>query len=49
VNEKYDEGEIVLQESFPIEKEETLNSLTEKIHQLEFLIYPRAISKILGI
>ena len=49
VNEKYDEGEIVLQESFPILQDETLNSLTEKIHQLEFSMYPRAISKILGI
>lgn len=49
VNEKYDEGEIVLQESFPISQDETLNSMTEKIHQLEFSIYPRAISKILDI
>lgn len=49
VNEKYDEGEIVLQESFQIVPNETLDSLAEKIHQLEFAIYPKAISKILGI
>jgi phosphoribosylglycinamide formyltransferase-1 len=49
VNEKYDEGEIVLQESFAVEPGETLTSLTEKIHKLEFSIYPQAISKILGI
>ncbi|MEY4002478.1 MAG: hypothetical protein RIT07_520 [Bacteroidota bacterium] len=49
VNEKYDEGEIVLQESFSVAPDETLATLTEKIHQLEFAIYPRAISKILNI
>jgi len=49
VNEKYDEGEIVLQESFSLEPDETLDSVTEKIHKLEFSLYPKAISKILGI
>jgi phosphoribosylglycinamide formyltransferase-1 len=49
VNEKYDEGEIVLQESFAVEADETLSSLSEKIHKVEFSIYPQAISKILGI
>lgn len=49
VNEKYDEGEIVLQESFEVKTGETLSGITEKIHQIEFSIYPKAISKILGI
>ena len=49
VNEHYDEGNIVMQESFPIEASETLESVTKKIHLLEFSIYPKAISKILGI
>lgn len=49
VNEKYDEGEIVMQESFPVALNETLDSLTDKIHQLEFTLYPKAISRILGI
>ncbi len=49
VNEKYDEGEIVMQSSFAVEPEETLDSVTAKIHKLEFSLYPEAISKILGI
>jgi phosphoribosylglycinamide formyltransferase-1 len=49
VNEKYDEGEIILQESFAVDPDETMDSLTDKIHKLEFLHYPKAISKILGI
>lgn len=49
VTERYDEGEIVLQESFEVEPHETLESLTDKIHRLEFILYPKAISKILGI
>jgi phosphoribosylglycinamide formyltransferase-1 len=49
VNEKYDEGEIILQESFAVEAGETLTSLSEKINKVEFSVYPQAISKILGI
>ena len=47
VNQNYDEGEIVLQEKCVISEDETLETLTEKIHQLEHNYFPIAIEKIL--
>jgi len=47
VNEEYDKGEIISQEAFKIEKNDTLESVAKKIHALEFEIYPKAIEKIL--
>lgn len=44
-----DEGEIILQKSFKISDNETLDSLAGKIHEVEFEIYPKAINKVLGI
>jgi len=43
VNAKYDEGKILLQESFDVAADETLDSLTHKIHELEYKLYPKAI------
>ncbi len=43
VIEEVDDGPIILQEPVPIEPHDTLESLTEKIHQAEYRIYPRAI------
>ncbi|WHF51706.1 phosphoribosylglycinamide formyltransferase [Chryseobacterium gotjawalense] len=44
-----DEGEIILQKSFEIADDETLETLAEKIHSIEYEIFPEAINKILGI
>lgn len=46
VNERYDEGRIVLQEKILLEPDETPESLAAKIHELEYLHYPRAIETI---
>lgn len=42
-----DEGEIILQKSFKISEYETLDTLAEKIHEVEFEIYPKAINMVL--
>lgn len=43
-----DEGEIILQKSFEISTEETLESLVKRIHEVEFEIFPEAINLALG-
>lgn len=43
-----DQGEIILQKSFPIASEETLETLKEKVHQIEYEIFPKAIEKVLA-
>ena len=43
IDDKMDEGMIILQEPVPIDPEDTLESLEEKIHQAEHRIYPQAI------
>lgn len=43
VDEELDHGPIVLQESLKIEKNDTINSLEERIHKLEHKLYPKAI------
>ena len=47
VNEKYDDGQIIFQKAFPISSEETLTSLTEKIHELEHSHFPKVIENLL--
>ena len=42
-NEEYDQGPIILQESIRVLDGDTLESLAERVHQLEFELYPRAI------
>ena len=44
-----DEGEIILQKSFEISEGETLETLAQKIHDIEFEIYPKAINKVLNL
>ncbi|MCA9399597.1 MAG: phosphoribosylglycinamide formyltransferase [Candidatus Omnitrophica bacterium] len=44
VNEKMDNGPIIMQDSLKIYEKDTLESLAEKIHQLEYKIYPKAIA-----
>lgn len=47
VNEQYDKGKILLQESFEVENNDDLNSIAKKIHQIEFKIFPKAIENLL--
>jgi phosphoribosylglycinamide formyltransferase 1 len=47
VNEKYDEGEIILQAVCPVEAGDTAELLSKKIRQLEFETLPKAIEKFL--
>lgn len=44
-----DEGEIILQKSFPISENETIETLAQKIHQIEYEIFPKAINKVLAL
>ncbi|MCQ4034378.1 phosphoribosylglycinamide formyltransferase [Kaistella montana] len=43
-----DEGEIILQKSFEISEGETVETLAQKIHQVEYEIFPKAINKVLA-
>lgn len=42
-----DEGEIILQKSFEITEEDTPDTLAEKVHHVEYEIFPKAINKVL--
>lgn len=43
-----DEGEIILQGKVSVEKNDTPHSLAEKVHQVEYKIFPKAIVKVLN-
>lgn len=43
-----DEGEIILQKSFEISEGETVETLAQKIHEVEYEIFPKAINKVLA-
>lgn len=47
VNEEYDKGRIVLQEKCEVTANDTPETLAQKIHQLEYLHFPKAIEKLL--
>ncbi len=47
VNEKYDDGDIIFQAKCKIEKNETPESLANKIHQLEHQHFPVIVEKML--
>jgi phosphoribosylglycinamide formyltransferase-1 len=44
VDEKMDHGPIILQEAFKLRERETLESLTERVHEAEHKILPKAIN-----
>lgn len=46
VNEKYDEGKIIFQAKVKIDEADTIDEIANKIHQLEYLYFPREIEKI---
>ena len=48
VNEKLDEGKIILRKFFFIKKKDTINSLKTKTHNLEYRAYSEAIYKTLS-
>ena len=43
-----DEGEIILQKSFQITENDTPETVAEKVHLIEYEIFPKAINKVLG-
>ncbi|MCP4971322.1 MAG: phosphoribosylglycinamide formyltransferase [Arcobacter sp.] len=47
VNEKYDEGEFILQKSIKLDENESVDSLEEKIKKLESLTIVEALKKII--
>jgi len=47
VNSKYDDGDIIFQETCPIVPGDTPEKLAERIHELEHKHYPRVIEEIL--
>lgn len=48
VNEKYDEGEVILQKTVAIAADDTPETLATKIHKLEHEWYPKTIEKLLS-
>jgi formyltetrahydrofolate-dependent phosphoribosylglycinamide formyltransferase len=47
VDEKYDHGKIIFQSTCPVDENETVESLSQKIHQLEHTFYAKQIEKLL--
>ncbi|MFY7810464.1 MAG: phosphoribosylglycinamide formyltransferase [Flavobacterium sp.] len=47
VNENYDEGDIIFQEKISIENCKSIEEITQKIHELEHLHFPKVIQKLL--
>jgi len=45
VDEEYDHGEHILQVTCRVEENDTVQSLTKKIHELEYFYFPRAVEK----
>lgn len=48
VNEHYDEGAIIFQAKTTVETDETTESLAQKIHQLEYVHFPKEIEKLIS-
>ena len=47
VNNEYDAGEIIFQKNICIEENDTVTTLEEKIHKLEYEYYPKVIQSLL--
>ncbi len=47
VNDKYDEGDIIFQADCPIEPNDTVEKIAEKVQQLEYKHYPLVIESVL--
>jgi phosphoribosylglycinamide formyltransferase 1 len=48
VNEKYDDGAIIFQTTCPVEMSDSVDSLANKVHQLEYKYYPMIIEKVIN-
>ena len=48
VNDHYDEGEIIFQDSFPVQPEDTPETIAHKVHLLEYKHFPRVIEEVLS-
>ncbi|MCP9199202.1 phosphoribosylglycinamide formyltransferase [Gramella sp. GC03-9] len=48
VNKEYDEGQIIFQKTLPISRQDTPESLAEKIHELEYRHFPEVIEDLLN-
>ncbi|MFT3737524.1 MAG: phosphoribosylglycinamide formyltransferase [Breznakibacter sp.] len=48
VNDHYDEGDIILQVSCPIDSKDTPEDVARKVHELEYEHFPKTIASILG-
>ena len=48
VNEKYDEGKIIVQHKCEVSENDTADTLAEKIHELEYNHFPKAIEELLS-
>ena len=47
LNEQYDDGEIILQKSYPVTPEDDAETIAAKVHLLEHEWYPKVIEDIL--
>ncbi len=47
VNENYDEGAIIFQKSVPLSENETIETIAEKVQNLEMKHFPKVIEKLL--
>ena len=47
VNARYDEGEIIFQDSFEIQPGDTAESIAQKVHALEYKHFPRVIEEVI--
>ncbi len=45
VNERYDEGQILFQKSIPVRRDDTPESLAERVQRLEHVYYPLVVEK----
>jgi phosphoribosylglycinamide formyltransferase-1 len=48
VNERYDDGEILFQASCPVFPDDSVETLSERIHQLEHEHLPQLVEKLLS-
>lgn len=48
VDEKYDHGQIIFQATCPVNKDDTADTLAQRIHQLEHFHYPTVIASLMA-
>ena len=47
VNEKYDDGKMIFQATCSVDKEDTPEDVAQKVHELEYLHFPKVIEQVL--